>query len=113
MEQVHNMTDTFQITAHEQGRAGRPLSPAARRSRLRMSYIQSIGVENLTPEITEAILTAVELTVMAAEVRRKVAKAGAPTPDDLLSLVRIENAAARAVARLPVTTINTRADTAS
>jgi hypothetical protein len=107
------MTDTSLVTAHEQGRAGRPLSANQRRARLRMSYINAIGVENLTPEITEAILTAVELTVMAAEVRRKVAKAGAPTPDDLLSLVRIENAAARAVARLPVTTINTRADTAS
>jgi hypothetical protein len=78
-----------------------------------MSYINAIGVDNLTPAITEAILSAVELTVMAAEVRRKLAKAGPASPDDLLALVRIENAAARAVARLPVTTISTVADDAA
>jgi hypothetical protein len=106
------LTDIATVTAHEQGRAGRPLSPAQRRARLRMSYINAIGVDNLTPEITEAILTAVELTVMAAEVRRKVAKAGGqPTNDDLLAMVRIENAASRAIARLPIHSIATRTDT--
>jgi hypothetical protein len=93
------MTD-IQITAHELGRAGRPMSPATRRSKLRMEYINAIGVENLTPSISEAILSAVELTSMAAEQRAKIAKAGAASPDDLLAVVRLENAAARAVARL-------------
>jgi hypothetical protein len=103
---------TATVTAHEQGRAGRPLSPAQRRSRLKMSYINAIGPENLTPEISEAILTVVELTVLAAEVRRKVAKAGGqPTSKDLLSMVRIENACNRAIARLPVHSISTRTDT--
>jgi hypothetical protein len=77
-----------------------------------MSYINAVGVENLTPAISEAILSAVELTCLAAEVRSKVAKAGAGTSEDLLALVRIENAAARAVARLPVTSISTVADVA-
>jgi hypothetical protein len=95
------MTDVSS-TAHEQGRAGRPLSPANRRSRLKVSFIKSIGVENLTPEISEAILSAVEMTVLAADIRRKITKSGAATSEDLLALVRVENAAARAVARLPV-----------
>jgi hypothetical protein len=78
-----------------------------------MQYINSVGVENLTPALTEAILAAVELTVMAADVRRKIAKAGGVgTADDLLALVRIENAASRAVARLPpVTAVSARTDT--
>jgi hypothetical protein len=100
------MTDTS-ITSHEKGRAGRPLSPANRRARLRKSYIDAIGVQNLTPALSEAILAAVELTCLAAEVRTKIAKAGTGTAEDLMALVRIENAASRAVARLPVTSITT------
>jgi hypothetical protein len=105
------MTD--HITAHETGRAGRPLSPATRRSRLRMHYIKAIGVENLTPALREQIQAAVELTAMAAEHRVKLAKGGSPTSDDLLAAVRLENAASRAVSKLdtkPVTSINTFAD---
>jgi hypothetical protein len=108
------MTDTNQLTAHEQGRAGRPLSPANRRARLRMSYINAVGPENLTPALTEAILSAVELTCLAADVRRKIAKAGGSgTAEDLLALVRLENAASRAIAKLPVTRISTVADTST
>ena len=102
------MTDTIQITAHEQGRAGRPLSPAARRSRLRMHYINSIGLENITAPIAEDILAAVELQVMAAEQRAKITKSGAASAEDLLAVVRLENAASRAVARLPVQTAERR-----
>jgi hypothetical protein len=105
------MTDIHTVTSHETGRAGRPLSPANRRARLRMQYIHAIGVENLTPALTEAILAATELTCLAADIRRKVAKAGGGTAEDLLALVRLENAASRAVARLPVPhSINTVAD---
>jgi hypothetical protein len=113
MEQAHNMTDTSQITAHERGRAGRPLSAAGRRSRLRMFYINAIGLDSITPPVAEAILAAVELQMMAAEQRAKVTKSGAASAEDLLAVVRLENAASRAVARLPVTTINTVADTAA
>ena len=102
----------IQTTANEQGRAGRPLSPAKRRSRLRMHYIRAIGVENLTPPITEMILAAIELTCMAAEQRAKITKRGAATAEELLAVVRLENAASRAVARLPVTGISTVADAA-
>ena len=105
-----DMTDTS-TTAHDQGRAGRPPSPATRRSRLRMSYINAIGVENLTPAITEGILAAVELTCLAAEQRTKVTKSGAVTADDLLAVVRLENAASRA--RLNLAAINTNADAAA
>jgi hypothetical protein len=100
------MTD-IHTTAHEKGKAGRPPSSATRRAKLRKEYIDAIGVENLTPALTEAILAAVELTVMAAEVRAKISRAGAGTAEDLMALVRIENAASRAVARLPVTSIST------
>jgi hypothetical protein len=106
------MTDTT-ITSHEKGRAGRPPSPATRRAKLRKSYIDAIGVENLTPALTEAILAAVELTVMASEVRAKIAKAGTGTAEDLMALVRIENAASRAIARLPVTHVSTVTDVAA
>jgi hypothetical protein len=105
------MTDTTTTTANEQGRAGRPLSPAKRRSRLRLHYIRAIGVENLTPPISEMILAAIELICMAAEQRARISKTGAATAEQLLAVVRLENAASRAVARLPVTAINTRADT--
>jgi hypothetical protein len=64
--------------------------------RLRMHYINSIGVENITPVVFEQILAAVELTCMASEQRAKVTKSGAATADDLLAIVRLENAAARA-----------------
>jgi hypothetical protein len=93
------MTDTH-ISAHETGRAGRPLSPAKRRSRLRMFYINQIGIENIDPVLSEQVLAAVELTCMAAEQRAKITKHGAASADDLLAVVRLENAAARAVARL-------------
>jgi len=93
------MTDTH-ITAHERARAGRPLGPQQRRKRLRMHYINQIGVENLDPVISEQVLAAVELVCMAAEQRAKVTKSGPASADDLLAIVRLENAAARAVARL-------------
>jgi hypothetical protein len=93
------MTDT-NITAHERARAGRPLGPQQRRKRLRMHYIKQIGVENLDPVVSEQVLAAVELVCMAAEQRAKVTRSGAASADDLLAIVRLENAAARAVARL-------------
>lgn len=95
------MTDTH-IIAHEQGRAGRPLSPATRRSRLRKAYLALVGIENLNPILVEQVQAAVELTAMAAEQRTRINKSGSPTSDDLLAVVRLENAAARAVARLNV-----------
>jgi hypothetical protein len=100
------MTD-IHTTAHEKGKAGRPPSSATRRAKLRKEYIDAVGVANLTPALSEAILAAVELTVMAAEVRAKISKAGTGTAEDLMALVRIENAASRAIARLPVTSIST------
>jgi hypothetical protein len=110
------MTD-IHVTANETGRAGRPLSPAKRRSRLRMHYINAVGVENLNPVVSEQILAAVELTCMAAEQRAKINKSGVASADELLSVVRIENAASRAVARLglsgPIQSINTVADVAA
>jgi hypothetical protein len=72
-----------------------------------MFYIEQIGIDNLNPVVSEAILSAVELTVMASEQRAKITKNGAATADQLLALVRLENAAARAVQRLPITRINT------
>jgi hypothetical protein len=109
------MTDVTHITSHELGKPGRPLSPAQRRSRLRVQYIRDIGgVENLTPVLSEAILAATELTVMAAELRKKISKAGGGTSEQMLALVRLENSAARAVSRLPVPTqINTVAAAAA
>jgi hypothetical protein len=108
------MTDVH-ITSHELGKPGRSLSPAKRRARLRAQYIADIGgPENLTPALSEAILAATELTVMAAELRKKIVKAGAGTADQMLALVRLENSAARAVSRLPVPTqINTVAAVAA
>jgi hypothetical protein len=91
---------TIAPVANEIGRAGRPLSSAQRLSRLRMHYIRQIGLDNITPPISEAILAAVELTVMASELRRKITKSGAASAEDLMALVRLENSAARAVARL-------------
>ena len=81
-------------------RAGRPYGPAARRSMLRMDFIKQIGIHNVTPVIAESILAATELTVMASETRKKLAKAGGGTAEDLMALVRLENSAARAVQRL-------------
>jgi hypothetical protein len=95
------MTDTH-ITANERGHAGRPLSPATRRSRLRKEYLDLVGIENLTPILIEQIRAAVELTSMAAEQRARITKSGSPTSDDLLAVVRLENVASRAVARLDV-----------
>jgi hypothetical protein len=95
------MTD-ISISSHEAGRVGRPLSPAKRRSRLRMHFIRTIGLENIDSVMSEQILAAVELTCMAAEQRAKITKTGAASAEDLLAIVRLENAAARAVARLPL-----------
>ena len=81
------MTDTH-ITANERGHAGRPLSPATRRSRLRKEYLDLVGIENLTPILIEQIRAAVELTSMAAEQRARITKSGSPTSDDLLAVVR-------------------------
>jgi hypothetical protein len=91
-------------TANELGKAGRPLSSAARRSRLRLHFIQAIGLDNITPAISESILAAVELTVMAADIRKKVSKALDVTAEDLTAMIRIENSAARAVQRLGLPT---------
>jgi hypothetical protein len=99
------MTDTS-VTSHEKGKAGRPLSAANRRARLRKSYIEAVGVENLTPALSEAILSAVDLTIMAADLRTQIAKSGG-TSEDLMALVRLENAVNRAITRLPVTNIST------
>jgi hypothetical protein len=73
-----------------------------------MHYIAAIGIENITAPVAEAIVAAVELQVMAAEQRAKITKTGAASAEDLLAVVRLENAAARAVARLPVHTIERR-----
>jgi hypothetical protein len=100
------MTDTI-ITSHERGKAGRPPSPATRRARLRKEYIDAIGAKNLTSTLVEAINSAVDLTIMAADIRTKITKSGGGTSEDLMALVRIENAVNRAIARLPVTSINT------
>ena len=67
---------------------------------LRMDFIKQIGIDNVTPVISESILAAVELTVMASEVRKKITKAGGGTAEDLMALVRLENSAARAVSSL-------------
>jgi hypothetical protein len=87
-----------------------------------MHYINAIGLENIDPVVSEQVLAAVELTCMAAELRAKVTKSGAATADDLLAIVRLENAASRAVARLGLPaargavqpeTIDTHADAAA
>jgi hypothetical protein len=82
-----------------------------------MHYINAVGVENLNPVVSEQILAAVELTCMAAEQRAKINKNGVASADELLSVVRIENAASRAVARLalsgPIQSISTVADVAA
>jgi hypothetical protein len=103
------MTDTS-VTSHERGKAGRPPSPATRKAKLRAEYRNAIGVNNLTSTISEAIASAVDLTIMASDVRTRIAKNGGGNSEDLLALVRIENAVGRAIARLPVpapTAINT------
>jgi hypothetical protein len=102
------MSDTVTtITSHERGKAGRPPSPATRRAKLRKEYIDQIGVANLTSTLSEAIPSAVDLTILAADLRTKVAKSGGGTAEDLMALVRLENAVNRAIARLPVTSIST------
>jgi hypothetical protein len=93
------MTDTT-ITSHERGKAGRPPSAATRKAKLRAEYRNAIGVANLTSALVEAIDSAVDLTIMASEVRTRVSKNGG-TSEDLMALVRIENAVNRALARLP------------
>jgi hypothetical protein len=106
------MTDTT-VTSHEKGKAGRPPSAATRRAKLRKEYIDAIGVQNPTSTISEAIASAVDLTIMASDLRTKVAKSGGGTSEDLLALVRLENAVNRAIARLPVTNISTVANVAA
>jgi hypothetical protein len=105
MEPFH-MTDTT-ITSHQRGKAGRPPSHATRKAKLRAEYRNAIGVENLTSALVEAIDSAVDLTIMASEIRTRIAKSGGGTSEDLMALVRLENAVNRAIARLPVTTIST------
>jgi hypothetical protein len=105
MEPFH-MTDTT-ITSHQRGKAGRPPSHATRKAKLRAEYRNAIGVENLTSALVEAIDSAVDLTIMAADVRTRVSKNGGGTSEDLLALVRIENAVGRAIARLQVTSVST------
>jgi hypothetical protein len=100
MEKKMTDTTTINPVANEIGKAGRPLSSAARRSRLRLDFINKIGLPNITPAISEAILSATELTVMAADLRKKISKNLDATAEDMTALVRIENSAARAVARL-------------
>jgi len=110
------MTDTYQLSAHDAGRAGRPISAATRRRRLRRHYLAKFGDISLIDAASiERIHAAIELTCMAAEQRAAVTKRGsAASADDLLAIVRLENAASRAVARLEVpTSINTVADVAA
>ncbi len=94
------MTELF---AHDAGKRGRPPSAATRRKRLRQHYLSQLDVENLDPVKLEQIFAAVELTALAAEQRARVTKRGAAaTSDDLLAIVRLENAASRAVGRLEI-----------
>jgi hypothetical protein len=95
------MTELF---AHDAGKRGRPISAATRRKGLRLHYLAQVGrVENLDAVTLEKITAAVELTALAAEQRARVTKRGnAATSDDLLAIVRLENAASRAVGRLEI-----------
>ena len=87
------------VTAHEAGSAGRPLSPANRRRKLKLHYINMVGEQNLTPAISEQIQTATELTCLAAEARAQLRKKGASV-EDINAIVKLENTAARAITRL-------------
>ena len=74
----------------------------SRRSKLRMHYINAIGPENLTPPITEQILAAIELTILAAERREAATHLDEITTQDLLDIIWLEDAAGRAVERLNI-----------
>ena len=95
----------------QQGRASRTVDIAihimssdfeSRRSKLRMHYINAIGPENLTPPITEQILAAIELTILAAERREAATHLDEITTQDLLDIIWLEDAAGRAVERLNI-----------
>jgi len=99
-------------TAHRNV-GGRPLGDQERRKRLRESYIASIGAHKITPQISELISAAVDLVSLAARARRFL-DGKELTRDRLMAITRLEGAAARAVARLPIPTrISTIADVAA
>jgi hypothetical protein len=86
-------------TAIRRNVGGRPLGDEERRKRLHKSYVDAIGVNNLTPRLNELISSAVELTCLAAKARRFLNDVEM-TPNRQLALVRLEGGAAAAVARL-------------
>jgi hypothetical protein len=79
---------------------GRPLSANERRKRLRVDILNRIGVENLSAFKSEQILAATELTVMAWQARQDINRRGKTSAAELASLVKLENAVARAQRRL-------------
>jgi hypothetical protein len=99
------MTEAETKPKPKRGRPFNVFGPRRRRSRLAADLVRQIGgVDKLTPTISEAIFTAVELHFMASELRAKFTKAGADaaTAEELVALVRLETSAAQAMARLDI-----------
>jgi hypothetical protein len=80
---------------------GRPYARPARLQHLRDSYVQLIGVDRLTSEplLASRIQAAVELRILADDLRAKVTRHGA-TVDEAQTVVNLEAAAERAERRL-------------
>jgi len=107
------MTESVTITK----KLGRPFGVFGQRKRqlqLIKRYIDALGGDaNITPLQESDVTRAVALQSIAEERRRYIVKHGASSAAELTALARIEEVAADAVRRLniPVTAINTRADT--
>jgi hypothetical protein len=83
-------------TGHDVG--GRPVGLKARKKALTLDLIRLVGVDNLTPLITENIQRAADLTCAAWEARQRMSSA---TPaSELVAICALEDAADKALARL-------------
>lgn len=96
------MTHIHTPSAYEIGdpRGGRPLSAKSRAKRLRIQLVETIGAENMSPSVCEEIARAVDLHLMALQMREAVLGKRVVAPKDMLAVLQLEETAGKAVERL-------------
>lgn len=110
------MTSESETPVKKRGRPFGIFGPRKRQLQLIKQYIDALGGDaNITPLQESDVTRAVMLQSIAEQKRLEINRHGASSAAELTALARIEETADSAVRRLklPVITINTRADTAA
>jgi hypothetical protein len=109
-----SMTLSTEPLARKRGRPTGTLGPRSRQKQLADEFVEALGgIEKIAPRQERDIIKVAALISFAEESRRQITKYGAAEIGDLATLVRLEECAERAVAKLKLptpTTINARTD---